>query len=101
MLVYNVTIKIFPAIETPWLHWLQQEHAPEVMACGQFTDWKLFRLLEQDEEDGITYVVQYFIDKSENYERYLQEYAPLMRQKSIDKWGNQFIAFRTVMEVVH
>jgi len=24
-----------------------------------------------------------------------------MRKKSMDKWGNKFIAFRSVMQVVH
>jgi hypothetical protein len=101
MFVYNVTIKLHPAIEEAWIQWMKQEHGPEMLASGQFSDWKLFRLLEQDETEGITYVVQYFTDEAEKYERYIQEYAPVMRQKSFNKWGNQFIAFRTVMQVVH
>jgi hypothetical protein len=24
-----------------------------------------------------------------------------MRQKAIDKWGNKFIAFRSLMQVIH
>jgi hypothetical protein len=101
MIVYNVTNKILPAIESEWLAWLKVEHIPDIMASGQFTEFKLYRLLDDNEMDGATYITQYFSLTKENYERYIQENAPLLRQKAFDKWGNQFIAFRTIMEVVN
>ena len=101
MIVYNITIKIAPAIEEEWVNWQKDEHIPDVMSSGQFTENKFYRLLEQNETDGITYVVQYFASSLENYNRYMNDRALQLRQKALDKWGNQFIAFRTVMEVVH
>lgn len=101
MIVYNVTIKIIPEIEKEWLHWQHLEHIPDIMATGLFTEWKIFRLLEQDESDGITYVVQYFAASEEHYIRYIENYAPLLREKAFEKWGDQFIAFRTVMKAVY
>ncbi|HEY8896074.1 MAG TPA: DUF4286 family protein [Niastella sp.] len=101
MIVYNITIKILPAIEDAWLQWQQQEHIPEIMASGQFSQWKMFRLLEQDDTDGLTFVVQYFAPTIENYLTYIEEFAPVLRQKAFDKWGNRFIAFQTVMQVVN
>ena len=101
MIVYNITIKIDPGIEKDWLDWQKQEHIPDVMASGQFTDFKMYRLLDQNEEDGITYVVQYFSGSLKNYQSYINNMAPLLRDKALKKWGNKFIAFRTVMEVVN
>ncbi len=101
MIVYNISIKIVPEIEEEWVSWQNDEHIPEVMSSGQFTEYKFFRLLEQHEPDGITYVVQYFASSLENYERYINDSAPKLRQKALYKWGNKFIAFRTIMEVVH
>jgi hypothetical protein len=101
MIVYNITIKIVPGIEKEWVRWQQEEHIPDVMSSGQFTDHKFYRLLEQNEPDGITYIVQYFASSIENYDRYINETAPLLRQKAFNKWRDQFIAFRTIMEVVH
>jgi hypothetical protein len=101
MIVYNITVNIDAEIETQWVKWQINEHIPDVMATGQFSDYKFYRLLEQNEPAGITYVVQYFTTSLENYNRYINEMAPLLRQKASDKWGNQFTAFRTVMEVVH
>jgi hypothetical protein len=101
MIVFNITIKIVPDIEEAWIRWQQQEHIPEIMASGQFSQWKMFRLLNEDETDGLTYVMQYFAPTLENYIRYIEEFDPVLRQKAFDKWGELFIAFRTVMEVVN
>ena len=101
MIVYNNTIKIAHSIEEPWLLWLLQEHIPEIMALGLFTEWKMFRLLEQDDAEGMTFVIQYFAPSLENYYQFTEEFAPALQKRSFDKWGDRFIAFRTVMEVVH
>jgi Domain of unknown function (DUF4286) len=101
MIVYNISIKIDTAIEKEWIQWQREEHIPDVMASGQFTDYKFYRLLEQDESDGISYVVQYFAPDIHHYNKYINSFAPSLRQKTLDKWGNKFIAFRTLMQVVN
>lgn len=100
MIIYNVTIKVTHYINERWLQWMKEEHIPDIMATGLFHDYRMCRLLEQDDQDGPTYTIQYFTDSLENYQTYLQEHAPLMRQKTFDLFGNQFVAFRTVMQVV-
>jgi hypothetical protein len=101
MIVYNITIKISPQIEKEWVNWQKTEHIPDVMASGDFTSYQFYRLLEQEEEEGITYVIQYFAKTREDYQQYIDKTASSLRQKAHKKWSNQFIAFRTIMEVVH
>ncbi|HLG40976.1 MAG TPA: DUF4286 family protein [Chitinophagaceae bacterium] len=101
MIVYNLTIRVEPAIEAEWVRWQKDEHIPEVMSSGQFTDYKFYRLLDQDESDGITYVVQYFATDIHHYNKYIDSFAPGLRKKALNKWGDKFIAFRTVMQIVH
>jgi hypothetical protein len=101
MICYNVTIKIDPQIEKEWVGWQKQEHIPDVMASNLFTEFKFFKLLGQDESEGITYVVQYFSSSMEHYKKYIQQFAPSLREKAFEKWGDRFVAFRTVMEIVN
>lgn len=101
MIVYNVTIKIDGGIAAHWLDWLQQEHIPAMIATGCFTKANVLRLLEIDETDGPTYAVQYHAESKAFYNRYIDQYAGIMRQQGFDRWGDKFIAFRSVMEVVH
>lgn len=97
-IVYNITIKILPEIEEAWLQWQRREHIPEVMATGYFTGFRFFKLLEQDEEDGRTYVVQFLAEDKEKYQQYIDNCAGALRQKTFDRWGNRFIAFRTLLQ---
>jgi hypothetical protein len=101
MIVYNITIKILPQIETEWLIWQKNEHIPEIMSTGLFYDYRFYRLLEEDESDGLTYVVQYFAYSKENYNNYISSFAEKLRDKAIARWGEKFLAFRTVMQVVN
>ncbi|MBL7743944.1 MAG: DUF4286 family protein [Chitinophagaceae bacterium] len=102
MIVYNISVKLNSTIEKEWVQWQQQEHIPEVMASGQFIDHKFYKLLElADDEDTATYIVQYFAKSIDRYHHYIKHAAPVLRQKALDKWGNQFIAFRSVMQSVH
>lgn len=100
MLIYNVTTKVATSIAPLWLQWMQQQHIPEVMATGCFTAFKLVRLLEVDDSEGPTYAIQYHAPDRAAYDRYLAEYASALRQAAFDRWGNAFIAFRSLMEVV-
>lgn len=100
MFVYNISMKVNPSIEKDWVQWQRQEHIPEILATGLFTEYKFFRLLEQDEAEGITYVIQYFATTSENYQQYIEKFSPKFRKAATEKWGDQFVGFRTVMQVV-
>jgi hypothetical protein len=101
MYIYNITIKVNKDIISDWLGWQINEHLPEIMQTGLFSEYKFFRLLEQDETEGMTYVVQFFTADISNYQQYIDEYAPLLREKALQRWGDGFIAFRTLMETVN
>ena len=100
MIVYNISNKVELAIEADWVQWQQQEHIPAVMASGQFTDFKFYKLLEEESDETATYIIQYFASSIESYHNYIRNFAPQLRQQAFDKWGNRFIAFRSVMQAV-
>lgn len=100
-IIYNVTVKVDPSIATPWLQWMKVEHIPEVLATKCFERYQLVKLIDVDESDGPTFAIQYYAQSMADYNRYVDVYAASLRQKSFDKWGNNFIAFRSVMEIVH
>ena len=66
MIVYNISNKVETAIEADWVQWQQQEHIPAIMASGQFTDYKFYKLLMK-----MTMIVQ------------PTSYSTLRQQKSI------------------
>lgn len=100
MIIYNITTKVHSAIATDWLQWMQTEHIPEVMATGCFSEFKIVRLLEVDESEGATYAVQYHAADLETLQRYRQQHAPALAAAAFDRWGDGFISFRSVMQVI-
>ena len=100
MIVYNVTVKLDHSIASGWLKWLNDEHIPDMIGTGCFEKANVLRLPETDDTDGITYAVQYFAPDKNAYDNYIKKFSENMRKKGTDKWGNKFIAFRTVMELL-
>ena len=101
MLIYNVTIQLQHSIHEPWVKWMQEIHMPEIMNTGCFEKCQLVRLLEVDETEGVTYAAQYYATDYEQYNKYIQNFATTFRKDSFELWGNQFIAFRSLMQVVN
>lgn len=101
MIVYNVTTKVTHQIASKWLEWINQEHIADIVATGCFTHAIVLRLIEVDDSEGPTYAVQYYSPDKSLYNKYIQEFAEALRKKAFDKWGDQFISFRSVLEVVN
>jgi hypothetical protein len=100
MIVYNITCKVRWEILEGWLNWQLEEQIPATLATGLFDDYRLYRLLEQDEEEGPTFVIQFLTTSRERYEQFGSEFEPALKQAGWDKWASGFIAFRTLMESV-
>jgi hypothetical protein len=100
MIVYNITSKVRWEIMEGWLSWQVEEQIPAVLGTGLFDNYQLYRLLEQDEAEGPTFVVQFFTGDLESYQRFMIEFAPALQQAGWDKWGDRFISFRTLMELL-
>lgn len=101
MIIYNVTVKVEKEIAEAWLDWLRQEHIPDLLGTGCFYDAAVLQLLDLDDSEGPTYAVQYFANKREDVDRYLNEFSADMRAKGHERWGARFIAFRSLMKVIN
>lgn len=100
MILYNITMKVNPAIEAEWIKWQREEHIPEIMSTGFFTEYKFLRLLDQDDTEGKTFAIQYFAKNMNDYQEYIDKHASDIREKALKRWNDKFISFRTLMESV-
>ena len=101
MTVYNITTKLDWDILPEWMEFQKTEAIPEAMATKLFEDCKMFRLLNADDGEGPTFVIQYFSSSLENCEYYIFTYAAAGYQKAFDKWGDRFVSFQTLLELVN
>lgn len=99
MIVYNVTVKVENDIHDEWLSWMKEIHIPDVMKTGLFADNTMMKVLV-DEEDGITYSIQYKTTSWENLKEYQDQHAPNLQKAHTEKYQGKFVAFRTLLEEV-
>lgn len=99
MLIYNVTVCVDPSVEFEWNKWMLDEHVREVLATGCFTAFSLLRV-EADGVEDPTYAVQYRCASKIQLERYQTEFAPALQKKSLERFGEKTLAFRSVLHTV-
>lgn len=100
MILYNVTVKIDLDVHDLWLRWMKEEHIPRVMETRCFVESKLFRVLEENTTDGITYAFQYFANDISNYFDYKEHHAERLKKEGLDMFPGKFTAFRTLLKEV-
>lgn len=100
MIIYNVTINIDENVQQSWLEWMRKVHIPDMLATGKFTEAKMSRVLVDEEMGGITYSIQYTALNRDILQQYYDEDAPRLRRETQERFGDQFVAFRTELEVV-
>lgn len=100
MILYNVTVNIDEDVHDEWLTWMKEVHIPDVMNTGLFIESKICRI-HAEEVGGRAYSFQYLAKSVEDYNLYQKKYAPALQQEHTKKYNGKFVAFRTVLEVVH
>jgi hypothetical protein len=101
MIIYNVSVHVEDAIHDEWLVWMKTKHLPDVMQTGMFVEYKMAKLLtRQEDETGITYIIQYYAKTMQDYETYVAEYAPALKAETAKRYGDKILAFRTLMEEI-
>ena len=98
-IIYNVTINVDHDVHDEWLKWMKETHIPDVMKTGLFLENRFCKVLV-DEEQGVTYSVQYLAASMKDYELYKQNHAPALQLETKKKFEGKFAAFRTLLELV-
>lgn len=101
MLILNITTKVMHEIEKDWLQWMKDVWMKEMMATGLFSECRFCKLMDNDDEEGLMYVTQFYCDTMENYNTFVDEQDERLRQLGHQQFGNSFISFRTIMEIIH
>lgn len=101
MILYNVTVNVEDDVVDEWLAWMKEKHIPDVLATGQFVDYKIYRLIGEIPNNGITYSIQYFARSMKEIDNYLANFATKLRDEHMKKFKDKHVAFRTVLESVN
>ena len=89
------------AIADEWLQWMMEVHIPEVMQSNCFESYKILKLLTSALDDnGVNYAIQYSAREMQDYEKYRDQFAPALQAKTLARYGDSVLAFRTLLEEI-
>jgi hypothetical protein len=100
MFLFNNTIGIDRVVEQQWLSWMNETHIPTVMSTGLFTDFKMYKVLHENEDDTISYSIQFFSITIDNVQQYLEKFAPTHAAELQKEFKNRHVAFRTLLQEI-
>ena len=100
MIIYNVTVNVAKEVEEKWLKFMKEKHIPDILATGYFHEHKMLRLLNETENEGETYAIQYFTDELDKLEKYMIEKAPALREEHVNLFQDKCLSFKTFLETV-
>lgn len=99
MIIYNVTVKIDNDVREEWLHWMKNQHIPDVMKTGYFLENRICKVMV-DDPDGTNYSIQYTCQNFDDLEEYQEKHAPELQKEHSERYKDKFVAFRTLLEIV-
>lgn len=76
------------------------KHIPDVMQTGFFVEKRMTKVIDGHEEGAINYNIQYMCESVEKLNEYNEKCAPKLQKDHGDKFGDKFIAFRTLLEIM-
>ena len=99
MYIYNVTVNISSELSDDWLKWMKEKHIPDVIKTGCFLDSRIVKVLFVEDE-GKTFSTQYRFLEMADIEKYQKEFAPALQAEHKARYGDNYTAFRTLLEII-
>ena len=97
MFLFNETIGIDKSVEREWLSWMKEKHILDVMNTGLFVSSKIYRVLHDNDDETVSYSIQYFSESIDNVQLYLDKFAPALIAEFQRKFKDRHVAFRTLL----
>ena len=100
MFIHNVTTHVEVSIESQWMDWMRDEYLPKMMKTGKFIKVVLFKVITEEDMGGSSYATQYHCNSHDDFERYLAEDAPMLRNQAVEKFGERILSSNTELEQI-
>ena len=96
--LYNVTIGVDKEIEIEWLQWMKEYYLPIAMKSSAFLDYKIYKVLTHEDDNSVSYSVQYFSDAIEKIVSYLNNDGKILAEELRLKYKDRHVVFNTLLQ---
>ena len=96
--LYNVTIGVDKEIEMEWLQWMKDYYLPRAMQSGAFLEHRIYKVLTHEDENSVSYSVQYFSDAIEKIVQYLNNDGKVLLEELRNRYKEKHVVFNTLLQ---
>jgi hypothetical protein len=100
MIIFNITFNTDAPIVAEWKQWLKATYIPMHYQTTLISGHLFSEVQVQEELGGTTYSLQFFFPNDINYQRFLKNHAPNIDETIHQKFGNQYVFFKTTMRQI-
>ncbi|MBS1952089.1 MAG: hypothetical protein OJF59_000967 [Cytophagales bacterium] len=98
--LYSVTVGIDKDIEQEWLVWMKQSFFERVMGLGIFSGYKIYKVLTHDDENSVSYNIQYHCHEIEKIVYFLNHEGKTLMEEHRIKFKDKHVVFNTLLQEV-
>ena len=99
MFIINITFNTSDNVYDNWKNYITRYFIPQSMKDGQFKEYKIFKVLVDEESGGQTYSIQFFSENPVRIDDYLRKIFPDFQEELIQTFGQQVVAFATPLKM--
>lgn len=100
MLIFNITFLVSDNSRDKWLDWVKAQHIPFMISSGYFSKPQIAKVLNNEEQEGTSYSVQYHTDNMSNLEKWQVSYAKKLQDDCTANFGEEVLFFATALELL-
>lgn len=100
MLIFNITFNIESRIHDQWLKWMKTNFVPVALNTKLPKDIKIFRLLNEKENQDCTFAFQFHFKEMEDYMSFELNYKEQILDRHNMLFRGKFVLFSSLLEEV-
>jgi hypothetical protein len=97
--LYNTTYHVSVEVVNEWREWMIDTFIPIIMKENGFIEYKLLRVLSDDEAEAISFALQFSVESLEHFITYQDGSKKLNSALLQQKYGEKCLSFATLMEI--
>ncbi|HEY8401433.1 MAG TPA: DUF4286 family protein [Cytophagaceae bacterium] len=98
--LYSETINVDKDVHLECLQWMQKVHIPQMLATGLFEENRILRLVNEEQNTGVTYSLQFVLKNRSDLAEYQNVYETQFRSALYNKYTNKLVDFVTILELI-
>ena len=100
MLIYNITYLVAERETETWLQWMKEKIIPEMMAAEIFAKPQIAKVLNNLDEGGNSYSVQFHCDSAYELDKWQQSNVGNLQEECSKMFGSEVLFFPTILKLI-